>query len=126
MASLNGQTNTNHNDNDNDNNELMDVTHEKISTMIVKDMNTNQLKHYENYLYNEIKKIQKRRQEISTIYWNCKICKISPKNVVIIECGHFDLCVDCEKLQKEKRCFTCNKKYINNNDSDIGIQIVNH
>ena len=79
----------------------------------ISQMTETELNEYEKSLYDEIKKVHHRQDELYKPKHCCKVCKQKSKNVVIIDCGHFNVCSDCEKAQEKKICNTCFKEYSN-------------
>ena len=62
---------------------------------------------------NKISKIDQVMQEIYDRKIKCIICRAIDKDIIIQDCGHFILCVNCESKLSPKICPQCQRSYTN-------------
>ena len=56
-------------------------------------------------------RIQATRSRVLERKFNCIVCLVNSKNILINGCNHIVLCEDCERRLKSKTCPLCQKKY---------------
>ena len=60
-----------------------------------------------------VQMMQSQQNMIKHTITKCIICKKNPRNIVILICGHNEICEDCKDKLKEKICPTkgCKKSF---------------
>lgn len=97
---------------------MKSIKHDEIKREIMTSMptlepelNEEELNELENKLREELIKVRDMKEKLYFNKVNCITCKEREKNVIISDCGHLSICVQCEKQLQDKMCPQCFKPY---------------
>ncbi len=83
----------------------------KLHEEMTKNLRIERLKSQRQRLQNYDSERDNSNSDNNNIDQTCVLCLVNPREIVLLECGHFCLCIDCLDRLPNKNCPICRQTY---------------